>query len=108
MRIQFRTEGGLAYLPGLSRPVTIDTDELPAEEADELERLIETAGFFELPDASVPPRGAADYQQYTISVAAPGRSHTARLADPIEDPSVRELVNNLRAKANEARGGPNA
>ena len=108
MRIQFKTEGGLAYLPGLSRPVTIDTGELPAEEADELERLIETADFFKLPDDSVPPRGAADYHQYTISVAAPGRSHTVRLANPIEDPSVRELVNSLRAKANEARGGPNA
>lgn len=108
MRIQFSTEGGLAYIPGLSRPVIIATSELPAEEADELEQLVETAGFFELPDTTVSSHGAADYQQYTISVATPGRSHTARLADPIEDPSVRELVNSLREKASEARRGPNA
>lgn len=104
MRIQFKTEGGIAYLPGLGKSVAIDTGELPVEEASELERLIEAAGFFELPDTSAPPCGAADYHQYTISVTAPDRSHTARLADPIEDPGVRELVNHLRAKANEARG----
>ena len=109
MRIRFKTEGGIAYLPGLSRPVTIDTDKLPVEEAKELERLIEAAGFFELPSISVPPpRGAADYQQYTVSVTAPGRDHTVRLTDPIEDPNVRTLVNRLRAKTNEARGIPNA
>jgi hypothetical protein len=99
MRIQFKTEGGIAHLPGLSKPVTIDTDELPVEEAKELERLIEAARFFELPATSAPPRGAADYQLYTITVTTPDRSHTVRLAEPIEDPRVRELVNHLRAKA---------
>jgi hypothetical protein len=99
MRIQFKTEGGIAHLPGLSKPVTIDTDELPVEEAKELERLIEAARFFELPATSAPPRGAADYQQYTITVTTPDRSHTVRLTEPIEDPRVRELVNHLRAKA---------
>lgn len=103
MRIRFKTEGGVAHLPGLSEPVTIDTDELPAEQANELERLIEAADFFELPATSAPPPGAADYQQYTISVITPSRSHEARLTGPIENPRVRELVNLLRAKMVEAR-----
>jgi hypothetical protein len=106
MLIQFKTEGGIAHLPGLSEPVTIDTDELPVEQANELERLIEVADFFELPATSAPPPGAADYQQYTISVTTPSRSHEARLTDPIENPRVRELVNhlrNLRTKMIEAR-----
>jgi hypothetical protein len=103
MRIRFKTEGGIAHLPGLSEPVTIDTDELPAEQANELERLIEAADFFELPATSAPPPGAADYQQYTISVTTPSRSHEVRLTDPIENPRVRELVNHLRAKMIEIR-----
>ncbi len=103
MRIQFKTEGGIAHLPGLSEPVTIDTDDLPEEQANELERLIEAADFFELPATSSPPPGAADYQQYTISVTTPGRSHEARLMGPIENPRVRELVNYLRTKTIEAR-----
>jgi hypothetical protein len=103
MRIRFKTEGGIAHLPGLSEPVTIDTGELPAEQASELERLVEAADFFELPATSAPPPGAADYQQYTISVTTPSRSHEARLTGPIENPRVRELVNHLRAKMIEVR-----
>jgi hypothetical protein len=103
MRIKFKTEGGIAHLPGLSEPVTIDTEELPVEQANELERLIEAADFFELPSTSDPAPGAADYQRYTISVTTPSRSHEVRLTDPIEDPRVRELVNHLRAKTIEIR-----
>ena len=103
MRISFKTEGGLAHLPGLSKPTTIDTDELSPKEANELERLIEAAGFFELPTTYAPPGRGADYQQYTITVTIPDRSHTVRLTEPIEDPRVRELVNHLRAKVIKAR-----
>jgi hypothetical protein len=99
MRIQLKTEGGIA---GLRRKLTIDTDEktitigtadrtvgtdeLPVEEANKLERLIEAADFFELPATLAPTPGAADYQRYTISVTTPIRSHEARLTDPIENP----------------------
>ena len=103
MRIRFKTEGGIAHRPGLSEPVTIETDELPAEQGNELERLMEAADFFELSATSSPPPGAADYQQYTISVTTPSRSHEARLTDPIENPRVRELVTHLRAKMIEVR-----
>ena len=103
MRIRFKTEGGLVPLPGLSEPVTIDTEDLPVEQANELERLIEVADFFELPATSLPPPGAADYQQYTISIATPNRSHEVRLTDPIENPHLQKLVNHLRAKIVEAR-----
>ena len=106
MRIRFKSEGGIVHLPGLSEPVTIDTEELPAEQAKELERLIEAADFFALPAASAPPPGAADHRRYTISVTTPGRSHEARLTDPIENPRVRELVDYLRAKTIEARLAP--
>jgi hypothetical protein len=103
VRVQFQTEGGIAHLPGLSEPVIVDTHDLPVQEARELERLIESAGLFELPATSAPPQGARDYTQYTISVTVPGRSHTVKLADPIEDPAVRELVGYLRSKARELR-----
>ena len=86
-------------MPARSEPVTIDTEDLPAEEAKELERLIEAAGFFKLPETSLPPRGAADYLRYTISVMSPEHSHTVHLADPIEDPEVQALVEYLEAKA---------
>ncbi len=104
MHIQFTMEGGIAYFPGMSQPVTIDTDALPVEEAKALERLIEEARFFALPtSAAAPPRGAADYRQYTLSVATPGRRHTVQMTDPVEDPHVRALVDHLKTKAREWR-----
>lgn len=103
MRVRFQTEGGIAHFPGLSEPVIVDTHELPVEEARELERLIDSARLFELPATSAPPQTARDYTRYTISVTAPGRSHTVKLADPIEDSAIRQLVEYLRAKARESR-----
>jgi len=99
MRVQFKMEGGFVYLPARSEPVTVETDDLPEGEADELERLIEAAGFFELPETSPPPRGAPDGFRYTISVTRHEHSHTVHLADPIEDPHVQALVEYLEAKA---------
>ena len=98
MRVQFKMDGGFAYLPDRVAPVTIDTDELPEEEASELERLIEAAGFFDLPETSAVPRGAADYLRYTISVASPEQSHTVHFTDPIEDPDLQALVEFLEDK----------
>ena len=98
MRITFKSDGGFVYLPAQAEPVTIDTHDLPAEEADELERLIEAARFFDLPETSTPSRGA-DYLQYTISVTDPELSHTVSFTDPIEDPHLRALVEFLETKA---------
>jgi hypothetical protein len=99
MRVQFKTDGGFVYLPERGAPVAIDTDDLPAEEARELERLLDAAGFFDLPETSPPPRGAADYLRYTISVTSPGHSHTVHVTDPIEDPDLQALVEYLEGKA---------
>lgn len=106
MRVQFKTEGGLAYLPGLSQPVTFDTDGLSPEEAGKLERLVEAAGFFELPATSDPPPGGADLRSYTISISSSGRSHTVRIVEPIDNPQLQALVDHLSEKARELRAGP--
>ena len=33
MQIEFEMDGGLAYMPGLAKPVTIEVDQLPEAEA---------------------------------------------------------------------------
>ena len=100
MRVRFKMDGGFVYLPARSKPTTIDTEDLPAEEAEELVRLIEAAGFFELPETSSPPGGAADYLRYTISATTPEHSHTVHLTDPIEDPHLQALVEYLETQTN--------
>ena len=106
MRVQFKTEGGFAYLPGLSQPVKIDIDGLSLEEAGKLERLVEAAGFFDLPATSEPPRGGADFRSYTISISSSSRSHTVRIVEPVENPQLQALVDYLSEKARESRAGP--
>jgi hypothetical protein len=49
MRVQFAMEGGIAYFPGLSQPMVIDSAVLPPQEADELQQLVNATRFFELP-----------------------------------------------------------
>jgi hypothetical protein len=106
MRIEFQTEGGIAHFPGMSRPVVIEGDALTEEDAPELQRLLEAARFFERPTAAGAPRsGAADYRQYTITVEEGGRQHTIRLADPVEDPSLQQLLRFLQAKARALQRG---
>lgn len=108
MRVEFKTEGGFAYFPGLNQPVTMDTGELSTQEADELERLIEVARFFDLPETPASRRGTADGRRYTISVSSPERSHTVRVEDPIEDANVQALVGYLRAKTRMLRAASQA
>jgi hypothetical protein len=109
MRIEFQTEGGIAHFPGLSRPVVIDSTALTAEEASELTRLLEATHFFEQPTVvGAPQSGAADYLQYTITVEEGGRQHTVRLADPVEDVTLRQLLRLLQTKARALRRGGGA
>ena len=104
MRVIFQSEGGIAHFPGLSRPVTIEGDQLPEPAAEELRQLIEAARLFDQPAqvGSAAP-GAADYRQYTITVEADGRSHTVRLTEPIGDPAMQRLVRFLQEQAKAQR-----
>jgi hypothetical protein len=107
MRVIFTTEGGVSFFPGLSRPVTIDAATLTQEERNELDRLIDEAGFFTLPaEAGKPAKGAADYRQYTITLEEQGRRHTVKASDPVDDPKLRNLIGFLQKKVRELRKTP--
>jgi hypothetical protein len=99
MRIQFKMEGGIASFPGLSKPITIDSDQLPQQESDELKRLVNATHFFNLPAViGSPAPGSADYFLYTITMQDDGKQHTVRLTDPIEDPNLRALLTYFRTR----------
>jgi UTP-glucose-1-phosphate uridylyltransferase len=99
MRLQFKMEGGIAYFPGRSSPITIDSDQLPKQESDELKRLVNATRFFALPTVmGAPSPGAADYRQYTITIEDEGKQHTVHVTDLIEDPNLQALLAYLRAR----------
>jgi hypothetical protein len=99
MRITFQSDGGFGYFPGLNRPVTVDTSELPGDEAARIEGLVRAAGFFERPAVGrTPAPGAADHRTYTISVDDGARSHTVTATDPVEDAGLSALIGHLQAE----------
>jgi len=100
MRVELKTEGGLAYLPGLSQPVILDSDNLSKTEADALKRLIDAAHFFDLPSTlGTPPPGAADYRRYTLTIKQDGHHHSVQAVDPVQDAPLQALLDYIRETA---------
>lgn len=96
LRVRVEIDGGFAAVPGLNRPFELDTAALPAPDAATLRARLSDLRFFDLPTEAAPPApGAADHRTYTITVTGEQRSHTVRLADPVADPGLRELVETL-------------
>jgi hypothetical protein len=100
VRIEFKSEGGIAHFPGLSRPIVIDTAQLPQGESEPLEALINAVRFFDLPPAVGQPRpGSADYRTYTLTITDGARSHSIKAYDPIENDALRTLIDSLRTRS---------
>ncbi len=99
MRIELHTEGGIAYFPGLNKPVVVESDDLPKAQAIQLQQLLVSTCFFELPAALRSlPKGAADMRRYTITVEDGRRRRTVRLIDPVEDANLQALIEFLQGQ----------
>lgn len=96
--IEFKSEGGIAFIPRLNQPATVDSNNLSHEQVDELRRLIEEAKFFELPGNIVAPSsGAADYQKYTIIIEEDGHRHRVEYTDLVDNPALKKLFTFLKS-----------
>ena len=103
--IWFERSGGFA---GISTSVEIDSKTLPAEEARELEQLIEQSGFFDFnKNDTIPDLGLGqgpDQFQYKITIEYKGREKkTVELSESTIPDSLRPLVNYLTQKARSTR-----
>jgi hypothetical protein len=103
MQVQFQTSGGIAFLPGLAAPTTIDVESLDDPTRRQLDELLRTARFFDLPADAPAPAGAADYQTYTISVDTGERRHTVKVTDASATPPLQALIGLLRSLASAQR-----
>ena len=109
MRITFQSDGGIAFVPNLNRPVVVDTAQLPAEQRAKLEGLLQSARFYTLP-ASIGQRrrGAADVREYTLRVEDGTRDHTVRITEPFDHPELEQLITELRSHARAQASSPSA
>ena len=95
MNIHFERSGGFA---GLRLSHDVGSADLQPEEADELNRLIEGARFFDLPAQLRASDPGADRFQYKVTANDGSREHTVALDDAAVPQTVRPLLNWLTAK----------
>ena len=100
----FRMEGGFAYLPGLAKPLTVDTGELAADEARELEGLVERAGVWNRPrrGPDAPNPAMRDHRSYVLEVQDGARHERLEFSDPVPA-ELGPLVQALRERVKRAR-----
>lgn len=98
MNITYSIEGGVAYFPGLARPKSFNTSDLPDETAQQLQNLIKSIDFFRLPaQIGTPSRSSADLQKITLTVEEGKNSHTIVISEPTENTQLRELLKLVQA-----------
>lgn len=100
MHIEFERSGGFAAI--LLR-TSVDTSEIDAEEARQLEGLVETSGFFNLPERIAPANAGADRFQYLVSVETRGKRHTVQVDESAAPEKLAPLLNHLTMMARTRR-----
>src|SRR5262245_6574832 len=95
MRIQFTRSGGFA---GIRLRLTLDLNELPPKDREELKRLVREADFFKLSESFPSPQPQPDAFQYQIRVEGEGGAHQV-LAGSRGPPALRPLIERLEELA---------
>lgn len=98
MRIDFEFSGGYAYIRAKYHA---NTDKLPKEVAEELLRLVESSGIFDLKQSEVAPTSAGppDVFFYKLSLYEDGRSISLSFNDVTIPATVHPLLAFLRKLA---------
>ena len=93
MYVEMRSEGGFAFFPGLNKPVVVDSQQLPEEEAASLQQQVAAVDFFALPtQVGKAAAGAADYRRYIVMVKDDGKCHTVEVIEPVVDEKLQRLL----------------
>ena len=96
MRIEFTRTGGFA---GMRLVTSVDTEQLPAEQASTLDKLVGDAGFFELPENLAPATPAPDRFEYHLTVDSVQKTHSIDVNEAGAPDSLRPLLNYLTTLA---------
>jgi hypothetical protein len=92
MRIQFQRSGGFT---GMRVEATIDTASLDPAKAEKVHMLVNSAGFFDLPERLHTSLKGVDELQYVITAEEEGRRHTVYTSDGAAPASLRPLLREL-------------
>jgi hypothetical protein len=87
MEIILERSGGVA---GLRRTYRLDTNNLPEEQARQVEELVKQCQSFTIPPSS-PSGEGADRFQYRLNITSEESSHTIDLSEPAS-PNLQALI----------------
>jgi hypothetical protein len=95
MRISYERSGGFM---GRKLNFSVDLDELPKDQAETLNRLLQQADFFNLPE-NIISKPVPDEFTYIITVETATQSHRVRVSDTSMTDPLRPLFDELSRRA---------
>ena len=95
MQMRVERSGGFA---GIRVSHDLDSSQLSPEDGKELDRLVDSAGFFDLPANVRAERPGADRFQYKLTAKDGPREHTVAIDDAAVPETLRPLLNFVAAK----------
>lgn len=99
MTVSFERSGGFT---GRQLNYRVNSDELSEADRNELEQLVDAAGFFDLPDTIQAPPGAADAFQFKIALEDGDRKHAVEVDQTVAPEQLKPLLRWLTARASSA------
>lgn len=96
MQLTFERTGGFA---GMKMTKVIDTETLPADEANQMRRLVDAADFFRLPATITAKTPQPDRFGYRITVQDGDKQHTVAVTEQAVPGTLRPLLECLMAVA---------
>jgi len=96
-KIIFKQTGGMM---GREIEKELDLNQMPAEESQELQRMILDSKFFDIPQNLI-ETAAPDEYQYMITVDAGNSHHTVQTSDSTAPESLRPILEKLSNLAKE-------
>ncbi len=100
LRISIERTGGVA---GITIAATIDTKDLPQDDAQKLRQMVEEADFFNLPSKITSRSPQPDRFQYELKAEQNGQQHTVTVSEEVMPAKLRPLVKWLMEAAREKR-----
>jgi hypothetical protein len=92
IRIVFSRTGGFA---GLRVSSVFEPGTLPSSEEDEIRRMVDQSGFFELPTEIAARSPGADRFVYQVTIEEAGKSHSVQVAEAAAPESLKPLLRRL-------------
>lgn len=96
MRMTFERTGGFA---GMSLTKVVDTTTLPAEQANQLRRLVDAADFFHLPATLTAKTSQPDRFEYRVTIQQNNQQHTIVVSEQAVPSTLKPLIEWLMAAA---------